>query len=402
VQKEGFNPMEASILFLRSFLDFERENEAEQRRLSEFAFLLPEIADIVVEHHGSESLSVFGYVLADICLPLSQAIQGADLNPYIILAQLIKIIIPYAQKEGFNPIEVSTSFFWSFLSFGRENQGEQERLTKTVFFVPEAIHYVTLSQGNVNAAVDLIAGLLVKNDEIILPFFGSFESLADLDPYTLATKMLAYGENIRDIRSFFSVLRDRVSEIPFALKEFFDFAASIFEILMETGDTSSLRKSVCLAKDLLRSSVVPRNRIQLHPEDGDENYEFLCQIIHFPESVSVCEDIRDFISKGLFQSELWEIPVYMYEPFGQLLLRFCINEDVVDRFTGFFPCFEGADFATKTRFVRPIGYKLLYLHRAFMLGMEGIIPITEEMILSTGGDPKALGNLLLDSLCGMK
>jgi hypothetical protein len=359
---DNFDPMEASVSFLGSFLAFGEENPEKQPWLSGVAPLIPEIAKALVAHYGGESSDVLRGILTGVCLPLSQIInQDDDLNPFTVGMQLFQAFVPYA-SDIFDPMEASVSFLGSFLAFGEENPEKQPWLSGVAPLIPGAVRCVALSK-DIDRAINLVSGLLTKNDELISPFFGKFEPLACLDSYMLAIKMLACNGDLCSIRSFFSVLRDRIMETSVAFEAFLVFAASIFEVLMEVESQSMLVESLCYAKKILQSSVIPQN-MQFDPGE-DEGYCLLCQIVNSSDSESVDDDIRRFVENTQFWGELREIPIYMYEPLGRLLSRFCTNDDVLDFFGQLFSRFEDVSFAARVRFAKPAGYKLLYLHEAF-------------------------------------
>jgi hypothetical protein len=175
---------------------------------------------------------------------------------------------------------------------------------------------------------------------------------------------------------------------------------SILETLATLENKDCLIEYLDMANKLLALTVIPPRGIELNPSAEDKAFQNLLQLVEAPDTSD--EEISDFFAICEFPKNLWEIPVYAYEPFGRFLLRFHKSPAVIEKQGDFFDWFGHSVFDIKTGFIKPIAYKLIYLHRAFTIGMSDVIPITREMVLAADGNPEVLINLLLESFCYKK
>jgi hypothetical protein len=176
---------------------------------------------------------------------------------------------------------------------------------------------------------------------------------------------LASDGDVKQISDFFSIIRTKVHRIPFAQEDFLAFVSSLFEGLIQVSDVACLRESFSLAKELIELCVIPSDRTLLSFEEEEKLF---CQEVVYYEGKSAREGCS-FLHRALCGKGLWEMPLYMYEGVGRLLLRFCESDCMVCELAMSFPQIQHFSFEVKLCFMKPIAYKLLFLHRAFRMGL---------------------------------
>jgi hypothetical protein len=323
---------------LCSFVQYVEENPTERRRCGELALRLPEFADVIV---------VF-----------SQLAEETSLNLYVGGIELFDVLRPCA-SGSFDPMKVSFRILEGIIKSTNLNDEERSEFLR---IVPGAANLMLEFGHDVDRVVKLISALSTKDYGVVAGFISSFGELVNLNPHRLALKLLANDGNLGEISQFFSIIATKAKRIPFAREDFFTFISSIFEALMRVHGWVSFRQSFCWAKELIECWLIPSDEEVFSLGRTDER--LFCQQVDSYKGKSDREAC-DFFHDALGGKGLWGMPLYMYEGIGRLLLRFGESDLMVCEMDEAFPQVQDLNFETKSYFMKPIAYKLLFLGRAF-------------------------------------
>jgi hypothetical protein len=195
--------------------------------------------------------------------------------------------------------------------------------------------------------------------------FGPFQWFVSGNPYNLAVKILAILGDAEELATLFSIMQTTGGRIPFARDEFCSFLSSIFEALMTVTSENCLRESLCYAKELIEFCIFPSDEAVVSLRKGGGKF---CKEVDSYARKSD-EEACMFLYATIKAHGIWEMPLYMYEGVGRLLLRLHKNDLIIATLARCLPRLESVSFATKACFVKPIACKLKFLHRAFVIGI---------------------------------
>jgi hypothetical protein len=336
--------------------------EGEKERLLKLVPLLPEFVDLLV--------------------PLWRLHERTGLDLYVPGLELFQVF-SWCVDEAFPPLITSLVFLEKVVSSDKHSDREKSEL---IPFIPGALFQLVDAGYEVDRSIDIISAISEADYGFASRLFGRFDSFLELNPWALALKTLASHGILSDVARFFSVLDKKMRRIPIGQKEFFDFASSIFEGLMDLSGNICLPPFLSLAKELIESSVIP-----------EENDPVLDQPVESCEQGSL-NDTFDSLTDLMDKHGVTKVPLSAYKSIARQLLAAANNHDIIPGLAAFLSDGESLDYMEKKCFKKPIAYKFLYLHQVFSIGgpefkllMAGNrLEEAKRVVEESKGDPRYL------------